>query len=1085
MKKTITLFVSLFSIFVLYPQKSPAIKVGNHELGITTLDIKVEVIGNIAITTFDMLFYNPTNSILEGELSFPLGEGFNVSRFALDVNGKLREAVVVEKEIGRIAFESVVRRGVDPALLEKGTGNNYKARIYPIPANGYKRVLLAYEQDLILNIGGHYYNLPLNFINKLDEFKLEITVFDQKSMPVVTNGQISGLDFSNWHKNYSTKVKKNNYTPNENLIIKIPLPISTQKVITSENYFYIYKTFNPEKRLREQPKEITIYWDASLSMKNKDLEKELSILNKYFLYLNDLNVRFISFSNSIISDKKFRIRDGKWNDLQKEIKNVIYDGGTSFKSIIEIKNDADINILFTDGIYTLSDMLLETKKPVFIINSLIKSNHKALNQLAEISDGAYINLKTESLSDALRKVKYKSYKFLGYESSNSNLEVYPKLPLSVSNDFSLSGKDFKNGETIILNFGHGNKITQRLPIVIKNNEISNGQIKRVWAQKKLDFLEIDTKINESEIIKLAKKYSLVSEYTSLIVLEDVRDYIAFEILPPEELMSEYNRLMAQREVNSKQKNSLSNAIEENQSDVPITERIQENIPPPPATERIEIVSDLQNLEEVVLESTETDESEVVEVEEYVVEEENVEDVPFAIIEEVPIYPGCEGDKRNRKDCFSNKVKGFLEGQLNIHLVNSLNLSPGSKKIYTTFTLNKHGNIENIKVRAPHIEIANEVVRVINLLPQMTPGKQRGRPVNVKYTLPITFFIEYEQTPENYVTEAWITVTDNTVSSERDVRRIKTYPKYSGSLEVKERKVISVYLSELEKAGSKEEFYKIYLKQRENYLDIPAYFTDVSNFFKYKFKGENYSSRILSNIAEIDFDNYELLKAYAYQLQVNQQNDLAVFIFEQILNLRPEDSQSYRDLALAYQNIGKCQEALNLFNGIITGEIYKNTKRRIFKGIEDIAKNEIRNLIQLYKEDLDISKVDKELTEPVSYDVRIIIDWNHNDTDIDLHIIDPNLEECYYNHNRTRIGGKISKDMTQGFGPEEYILKKAIKGSYFVKIKYFGDRYQKIENPTFLKVTIFKNYGSQNETKEIMVIRLTNNDKEEIIAELIF
>jgi len=418
-------------------------------------------------------------------------------------------------------------------------------------------------------------------------------------------------------------------------------------------------------------------------------------------------------------------------------------------------------------------------------------------------------------------------------------------------------------------------------------------------------------------------------------------------------------------------------------------------------------------------------------------------------------------------------------------VNSLNLSPGNKQVYASFTLNKHGNIENIKVRAPHKELAKEVVRVIKLLPQMTPGKQRGRPVNVKYTLPVTFHIEYEQTIENYVTEEWVTITDNTVSPERRMRIIKKYPKYSGSLIVKERKVNSVYLSELEKAVSKEDFYQIYLEQREKYLETPAYFTDVSNFFKDRFNDENYSSRILSNIAEIDFDNYELLKAYAYQLQVNHQDDLAVFIFEQVLNLRPEDSQSYRDLAIAYKNIGKCQEALDLFNSIISGEIYKNTNRRIFKGIENIAKNEIRNLIQIYKEDLDISKIDKELIEPVNYDVRIIIDWNHNDTDIDLHIIDPNLEECFYKHNRTSIGGKISKDMTQGFGPEEFTLKNVIKGDYYVKIKYFGDRYQKIENPTFLKITIFKYYGSQKETKEIKIIRLTKNDKEEVIAKLNF
>jgi uncharacterized protein YfaP (DUF2135 family) len=101
----------------------------------------------------------------------------------------------------------------------------------------------------------------------------------------------------------------------------------------------------------------------------------------------------------------------------------------------------------------------------------------------------------------------------------------------------------------------------------------------------------------------------------------------------------------------------------------------------------------------------------------------------------------------------------------------------------------------------------------------------------------------------------------------------------------------------------------------------------------------------------------------------------------------------------------------------------------------------------------------------------------------LHIIDPNFEECFYGHNKTTIGGSMSNDMTQGFGPEEFTLKNAIKGDYYVKIKYFGDRYQKVENPTFMKVTMFKNYGFKNESKEIKIIRLTKRDDKEVIAKL--
>ncbi len=119
----------------------------------------------------------------------------------------------------------------------------------------------------------------------------------------------------------------------------------------------------------------------------------------------------------------------------------------------------------------------------------------------------------------------------------------------------------------------------------------------------------------------------------------------------------------------------------------------------------------------------------------------------------------------------------------------------------------------------------------------------------------------------------------------------------------------------------------------------------------------------------------------------------------------------------------------------------------------------------------------------NFDVRVVIDWNHNDTDIDLHIIDPNFEECSYKNVKTQIGGELSKDMTQGFGPEEFTIRNAKDGAYFVKVNYYGDRYQKIENPTFMKVTVFRNFGKPNETKEIKVVRLSKSKDNQIVAKI--
>ncbi len=1078
MKKLPLLGILLLLISFSYAQQiCPILKVKNGALGLSSLDIKVEIVGNIATTTFDMLYYNPASTVLEGSLSFPLGEGHHVTRFALDVNGKLREAVVVEKELGRIAFENVVRRGVDPALLEKGTGNNYKARIYPIPAKGYKRIVLAYQQELIYSNNAHLYYIPLLFKNKLDSFSLDILVFDQEYKPILKNGGIPAIEFTHWKKNYTLKVTKKNFIANTPLTIKIPLSKNTKKILRDSTYFYIYKTISPKKRLREIPKVITLFWDASLSMQQRNLEKELKLLNEYFDYVKNIKVHFISFSNTIKTNKTFSIKNGNWQTLKKALEQTIYDGGTDYNTLSLFKNKSDINFLFTDGITTLSKVDFRSECPVFTVNSKVKSNHTALHNIAEITHGAYLNLETNLPKEAFLKTKYEPYQFLGYETNTKGLEIYPVAPVNVANDFSLTAKNIRAKQQLTLKFGYGNKVLERVFITIDSTKTRYKDLDKIWAQKKVSHLSKHSQKNKRLITQLGKKFSLVTTYTSLIVLDNVRDYARYQITPPDELLEAYNQLLAKKQNYLSSSRRLqfitgANMVNPISEDIEIIEEVivEDNKTIEPFRDEVKRTPTLPN------NTNELDEVVTLEV-----TEEDNEDIPFAIIEDIPIFPGCNGLKEELKRCFAQKVRVHFKHHFNSSIINSLNLSQGRHRVNTQFTINKQGEITQVKVRAEHRKLENEVTRIIQLLPKMQAGKQRGRPVSVRYILPIIFNID---TNGQFSQNEHI-VIDN--YSTTPVNKTSKYKKYRGKLIVKDRKLITKYLSELRASKNKEEAYAIYLKQRANYTETPSYFVDVSNFFKEELNANQYATMIASNIAEIDFDNYELLKIFAYQLQQNQQNKLAAFIYERILQLRPEDSQSYRDLALAYEAIGSHQKALNLYNDIFTGNIYKdNSNRRVFSGIKEIIKNETKHLIHLQKDTLNTSKIDKEfLKDKALYDIRITIDWNHNDTDIDLHIIDPMLEECFYKHATTSIGGKISEDMTEGFGPEEFTLKHAIKGMYYIKVNYYGDNYQKVENPTFMKVTIYKNYGSKNEIKKTSLIRLSKNDGDEIVASVKF
>jgi len=188
--------------------------------------------------------------------------------------------------------------------------------------------------------------------------------------------------------------------------------------------------------------------------------------------------------------------------------------------------------------------------------------------------------------------------------------------------------------------------------------------------------------------------------------------------------------------------------DELEEEIPITQQLTPPPPPPPpppAPEVIQVMEDEVEIEETVIESTEAKQDqkivEVKEIKEEVVEEE-IADVPFAVIENVPVYPGCENEKGNdaKKKCMSSKISEFINKKFNTDLASDLGLD-GRQRIAVQFKIDKNGNVIDVRARAPHPRLEKEAVSVVQSLPNMTPGKQRGKPVGVLYSLPIVFDIQ--------------------------------------------------------------------------------------------------------------------------------------------------------------------------------------------------------------------------------------------------------------------------------------------------------------------------------------------------------
>ncbi len=180
---------------------------------------------------------------------------------------------------------------------------------------------------------------------------------------------------------------------------------------------------------------------------------------------------------------------------------------------------------------------------------------------------------------------------------------------------------------------------------------------------------------------------------------------------------------------------------------PITKRPEPKIPEmkkPVIPDEPKVVDDEEDIEEDILDTTEADEDTEIKIDDIKEEdiiEDIIEDVPFISIEQVPVFPGCTGTNDELKACFNKKMQKHFAKKFDSDLPNELGLTPGRKRVIMLFKIDHTGNIIDIRTKAPHPKLQKEAARIIKLLPKMKPGKQRGKAVGVKYTLPMRIDVE--------------------------------------------------------------------------------------------------------------------------------------------------------------------------------------------------------------------------------------------------------------------------------------------------------------------------------------------------------
>jgi tetratricopeptide (TPR) repeat protein len=275
-------------------------------------------------------------------------------------------------------------------------------------------------------------------------------------------------------------------------------------------------------------------------------------------------------------------------------------------------------------------------------------------------------------------------------------------------------------------------------------------------------------------------------------------------------------------------------------------------------------------------------------------------------------------------------------------------------------------------------------------------------------------------------------------------------------------------------------YAEYLVQKKTHGAAPAFYMDAAGFF-FK-KGETaLGGRVLSNMAEFGLDDAKVWRAMGWRLREAGLLDAAIRCFRKALKLRGEEGQSRRDLALVLSEYGKANkdaaalaEAMVLLKEAAFTDFARRSGRRSNdRQVSIVALEELNALISwCEKSGVAAAAPEREAADRGDLPVRlrIVLSWDADETDIDLHVLEAEGEEAFYGHRRTDAGGFVGEDVTTGYGPEEYLRKEAT-GTFKILTNYFASHQTALTGPATVTATVYTDWATAAEKREVLTLRL--------------
>ncbi|CAN7435331.1 VIT domain-containing protein [Pseudoduganella sp. LjRoot289] len=949
---------------------------GERAVRLQSLHIASAVSGGMAETTVRMIFFNPNQRALEGHLHFPLQDGQQISAFALDIDGKLRPAVPVEKSKGREILEAVERRGVDPALLERTEGNNFRLRVYPIPAQGTRTVELKYAETLARDGAAWLYRLPLAYGERVPEFDLDIQVNGAAAAPQAS-GALGSLDFSGMRKGYQAHVAKRDYAAGGALVLRMPASAQPQAYVQEfdgESYFVAEIPVASRRTARKLPKVVGLLWDSSGSGASRKHDAELAELDRYFNALGQAEVRLVRLRDRPEAAVPYQLVRGNWDALRKALQSTAYDGASA---LADWQPQPDVNeyLLVSDGLLNYGAArfpALAAGQRLYALNSAASADTGRMAALAGRTGGQLVQIQGDRPGMAADMLLTDGPQLHSLRADGAK-DLLVDLSGARQGMLRVAGKLARASAQLAFTLVQQGR-TEEMTLTLDGAAPRHPQAALLWAGYKLRELDVEFELHRGAIRRLGAQFGIPTRETSLLVLELMEDYVRYDVTPPQDLMAAYEKMRAQRGALLAQRRG-------------------------------------KQLDSVVWQF-------------------------------------------ERKVAWWNR--DFAKEQ-------QIRKSPVQGPVAMPAPMSNRGEPAGVKT-------AGSSIRSEVALPAPAPAAPPPPPAPAQVTAQAT-----SQKPAGRL-QMPLGFAPGADAGGSVFKGAAPAVQASAAITMKKWHSNAPYVARM-KAAPGDALYAIYLDERPSWESSSAFFLDVADML-FERGQRDLGLRVLSNLAEMALENRHVLRILGYRLLQAGAPQLAAQVFEQVLLLAGEEPQSYRDLGLAYAAAGRHQLAVdNLY------EVVLRPWDGRFAEIELIALAEMNAIIAAAPRGaVDVSRFDRRLLKNLPLDVRAVLTWDADNSDMDLWVTDPNGERCYYAQPATMQGGRISRDFTGGYGPEEFSLRDAKPGKYTVQANFFGHRQQLVAGATTVQLRLTTGFGTPAAKEELVTVRLTGRGNTVLVGE---